>query len=258
MARSLGEGPHGRRSRGIVGALAVALALLVGVGTLTGYGGGSPDIVHHGPLPDDLPSYLPEPETLWGFLATPDSADADEEDPTASMTDRPAAVPGVLLPPGSDPRVTVDPRKVIARDPGIRPDLRESAQGCWVGCERSRLLWRDITGDSRHELLVFLAPRPERMREGRLPPSGLYVYWVHRQRIHQILDIPLTHGSRVDHQPSSALLVRAPAPRDRRNGPQIRSDRYTWNAKTWRLELTSRFIRPANSVLPPRIPHGER
>ncbi|WP_438297411.1 hypothetical protein [Streptomyces sp. HUAS TT7] len=225
-----------RRLRYAVSLVAIPGALfLAGCGSTSGvvYGGQSR-------------SAPPIPEPLWSV--GPISRPSGNSLPPPSPSERPEPVPDITLPAAADASA-LDPRTVVAKDPGMTEDSRQSAARCPSGCGLRTPVLRDVTGDGRRELILLIDPD---RRSAKDYPEGLqtelYVYRVDGGHVYQVLGRGVQEDSRIDLQ-GRDLIVRQTLAGGAKGGlDQVTTDRYQWDSGRGYMEMISTVTGPVPST----------
>ncbi|MGW0735558.1 hypothetical protein [Streptomyces sp. NPDC002851] len=190
------------------------------------------------------------PERLWSVKRPP--APAGRPSPPPVPAYEPEPLPGLSLAKDADAR-SLDPRTVIAKDPGVSDASKRAAATCRPGCGLREPVLRDITGDGRPELLLLVDQNPGAAETGAPGESAyaeLYVYRVENGRVLQLLGLAADAGTSVDLQ-GRDLIVRQVRPDEGHGmGDQASTDRYRWNDASHTLESISSVLGPAPSASP--------
>ncbi|WP_438490084.1 hypothetical protein [Streptomyces sp. S186] len=195
----------------------------------------------------------PLPVTLWDVTPKPPASP-----PPSVAPYRPDPLPGLMLPPGGDLR-SVSARDVIAKDPSVGREMKQSVERCkpGSGCGLRHPELRDLTGDGRPELLVLIDPDPRLQPTDGISPeltTDLYVYWSDGSRVYPILALGMQGKNQVDLQERD-LVIRQTRDPDWPGGlRQVTTDRYRWNPELRQLELHSTVTTPMSSTPPPKKP----
>jgi hypothetical protein len=190
----------------------------------------------------------PAPEPLWSIPPRPDDPPPDPD------PDGPDPIPGIAAPPTGRTEDIDLPGLIDADRGNIRDDLVDAVFECGDrDCGLRRPVHRDLTGDGKAELLLFIDPDPRYIESlvGIQPPvdSTLFVYRIDGKRIYNsfILEIPAGMGVELQDR---ALVTRINIRPDGATRQQVQIERYEWDTERTLMEQTARVTGPAPD--PPR------